>query len=334
MQLHVSAIALFVAGLPALAAPTCPAPQVVNGNNCTYTASLGWVVAGTGTASILTLYVPPNATGPIDFEVTDLHSTLGSSYSGYLGIKAGNLGGPKAPSVVTLSDIVAGGPASIGLLQPGELRQFVITQLCWDPTCTQPAPAGAAGAFSLQFSMSSPNPNDMSLTPAPRLTIQFLNGSEVTWQENETALRSNSPYNIIPGISLGTTEATRYVSNGSSGVTQPFDAFSISNLNNPKPLTGTVTLQDSQGKEVASTLIPPIQPDGAAGYLLIGRMPGDTIGLFPSSTVLPASSDGLFHGSLLVSLSGQSSTGQALVLVQEYNGNAMTNMPVYHSPVP
>ena len=333
MKVPLQFVLFLVSVLPVLAAPNCPAPQVVNGDNCTYSASLGWVAAGQGIVSILTIYVPPNASGPVDFEVTSLRPTLGNAYSGYFGIKVGDLGDPDHQIVVTAADVAPGAPASIGAVPPGSLQQVAITQVCWDPTCTSPAPTGAVpNAFTVQFSMSSPNPSDISLTPSPRLTIQFLNGTQVTWQENENALRSNSLYDIIPGISLGATEATRYVFNGSA-VTQPFDAISISNLNNPGPLGGTVILRDSKGQTVATTKLPQIPPGGAAGFLVIGRNPGDSAALFPSNTVLPASADGIFHGTLVVSTTGQTPSGQCIVLVQEYNGNAMTNMPVFHSPV-
>ena len=80
-------ITAFAAGLPALAAPNCNAPQVVQGNNCTLTASLGWVIAGLGTDSVYTEYVPPNASGPVTFQITGMNSSLGSTYTGYFGVK-------------------------------------------------------------------------------------------------------------------------------------------------------------------------------------------------------------------------------------------------------
>ena len=80
------AIIVLTAALPALAAPTCNAPQVVSGNNCTLSAALGWGVAGLGTASIITIYVPPNASGPVDIEVTGMSSNMGSTYAGYFGL--------------------------------------------------------------------------------------------------------------------------------------------------------------------------------------------------------------------------------------------------------
>jgi hypothetical protein len=125
----------------------------------------------------LTIYVPPNASGPIDFEVTALISSLGSAYTGYFGFK-GNQPGNPGSAILTLADIVAGGPNSIGLVDPGQETQFLITQVCWDPTCTSAAPAGAVpNMFSVQFSASSPISSDISLTPNPMLTVQFLNGS-------------------------------------------------------------------------------------------------------------------------------------------------------------
>jgi hypothetical protein len=71
--------------------------------------------------------------------------------------------------------------------------------------------------------------------------------------------------------------------------------------------------------------IPAIPVNGAAGYLVVGRTPGDPLGLFPSSTVLPSLNDGNFHGTMIVNMSGPNIT-----LAQEFNGNAMLNLLVVH----
>jgi hypothetical protein len=241
----------------------------------------------------------------------------------------------QAGHVVTLKDVQAGGPAAIGLIYPGQGGQFEIRQVCWDPSCSAPAPAGAVpNMVSIQFSLSSPNPTDLNITPGPMLTVKFLNASQqVTWEGIEPSTRSDSPYSIIPGINLGATPDGRYVFTGSA-VNQPFATISISNLDNPNAISGTATLQDFSGNAIAKANIPAIAPGGAAGYLLIGRSPGDTLGLFSSDTVLPASPDGLFHGMLLISMNGLTPAGQCIVLSQEYNGNSMVNLPVFHSPIP
>jgi hypothetical protein len=329
--LHV--IAVLAAALPALAAPACPAPQVVEGNNCTLTVALGWVAAGQGIDSIFTIYVPPGVSGPIDFEVTALSSSLGSAYSGYLGVVI-NTPGQTGGTPLTLADVVAGGPDSIGTVDPGLQVQFAATQVCWDPTCTATAPAGAVpNMFSMQMKIASPNPADIQMTPNPMLTIRFLSASGVTFEETESPVRSNSPFSIIPGVSLGATPAGRYVYTGTA-VNQPFDAISISNLNNPNPISGTLTVKDKNGNPVASAPIPLIPSGGALGRLVIGRFPGDTLGLLPSTTVLPAAADGIFRGTLEVATTGQVLGGMCIVLAQEYYGNTMLNMFVYHSAVP
>jgi hypothetical protein len=325
-------LTVFAAALPALAATSCPPPYGTAGSNCTFTAALGWLAAGQGTATIITIYVPPRASGPVDFEITGLSSSLGTSYTGYLGIMASGVGQPGG-KVVTLSDIVASGPNSIGPVHPGQLIQFQIAQVCWDPTCTQAAPANAVPImFGLQLVMSSPVSGDLDVTPAPRANIQFLSGSRVTFETQVAAQASNSLFSIIPGISIGATPAGRYVQTGSA-FNLPFDAVSISNVNNPNPITGTAILQDLNGNTVAKATIPAIPPGGAAGFLVIGRTPGDPIGLFPSSTVLPATPDGIFHGTLIVGMTGLSAAAFNIVAAQEYNGNAMLNLPVLHSPV-
>ena len=297
------AIPVLAAALPALAAPTCPMPQVVQGNNCTLLTTAGWVIAGQGTATVFNMYVPPNASGPVSFDFTTLNSSLGSSYKGYLGFRA-NVPGEADSIIVTLQDVVAGGPDSIGHVNPGEQELFTVTEVCWDPTCTSPAPPGAVpNMFSAQFLMSSPNPADIMLTPNPRLTLQFLNGNRVNWEGAENTQRANSPVSIVPNINLGATPETRYTYTGTA-VNLPFAVLSVTNLNSPGAITGTVSLQDLKHNTVAQAILPGIPSEGAAGFLLIGRTPGDPLGLFPSSTVLPAGNDGIFHGTLVIQMSG------------------------------
>jgi len=102
----------------------------------------------------------------------------------------------------------------------------------------------------------------------------ILERGHVTSQEQEPALHTNSPVSIIPGINLGATAATRYVLNGSAYV-YPFDVLSISNFSNPSSISGTATLVDGDGNTVARAPIPAIPPNGAAGFLVMGRFAGD-----------------------------------------------------------
>lgn len=332
MKRALLAVTVLAAALPALAATSCPAPQVLAGSNCTLTTALGWITAGQGTQSVFTIYVPPAASGPVEIEVTALSSSLGSTYTGYLGF-VGSQPGQPGSTQLTLTDLVKGGPNSIGFVNPGQGFQFLITQVCWDLTCTATAPAGAVpNMLSLQFLFSSPNPSDINPSNI-QMAVQFLNGSQVTFEEQETALHKNPPFSVIPNINLGATPATRYVYNGTA-VTLPFDVLSVSNLNNPNPITGTATIQDYNGNNVLSSAIPAIPPGGATGFLLIGIPGNGTPALFPSSTVLPAGSDGIFHGVLVVGLSGLTPAGMNIVLAQEFNGNTMLNLPVFGSLVP
>lgn len=116
-------------------------------------------------------------------------------------------------------------------------------------------------------------------------------------------------------------------------MTLPYDVLSISNFANPNSISGTAILLDVDGNTVATALVPSIPPNGAAGFLVIGRFAGDSLALFPSSLVLPAGSDGVFHGSLVVSMTGLTATGINIVLSQEFNGNSMLNLFVFHSPI-
>lgn len=324
-------LAIFAA-LPLLAATSCPPPQVLAGSNCTLLTGIGWGTAGLGADSVFTIYLPPAASGPVNFHITGLSSSLGSAYTGYFGIvvKAPNIPGGQVQ--VTLADILAGN--DIGNLVPGEEKRFSITQVCWDAACAAAPPTGAVpNMFSMQIVLSSPNSADINGNFV-QMAVRFLNGSQVTFEEQETAIPGNAPFSIIPGVNMGATPAGRYVQNGSAW-TQPFDVISVSNLNNPNPINGTLTIKDLGGTTLVTAPIPAIPSGGAAGYFVIAdpSLP-NTPALLPSSTVLPADSDGIFHGVLEVGILGLSPNGRAIVLAQEFNGNTMLNLPVFRSPVP
>jgi hypothetical protein len=314
------AITVFAAVLPALAAPNCGPNYVVVGPNCAFATNFAWAAAGLGADSILTFYVPPRASGPVTFLFTSLSSSQGSAYTGFLAVMAGEIG-KGCCQVFTLPN-----PNANPTVSPGQAKQILITQVCFDPACTAAAPAGAVGnMFSTQLLILSPNSSDLDVTPNPQLTIQFLNGNQVTFEETSNARGVpglNASY--IPGISLGATPAGRYVYNGTA-VTQPFDEFSVTNESTAGPITGSVTIQDNTGNPIATAPMPAISPGGAAGFLVIGRTPDDSLGLFPSSTVLPAGSDGIFHGILVVNMSGPN-----IVTAQELYGNAFLNLLVFH----
>jgi len=326
------AVTVLAAALPALAAPTCNAPQIVSGNNCVLSVALGWAIAGLGTDSIVTFYVPPSASGPVDIEVTGLSSNLGSTYTGYFGFMSNHLG-LSTSTISTLSGLTAGAPNAIGPVSPGQMVQLQITQVCWDPTCTAPAPASAVpNMFSLQLTLSSPSTADLNPSEV-QLVGRFLNGNQVTFEVQEPALHANSSFFIIPGIDLGAAPTGRYVYNGSA-VTLPYAALSVSNLNNPNTLYGTASLQDSRGNTVATAPIQGIPPGGAAGYLVMGRYSGDPLGLFPFDIAFSAGTDGIFHGTLVVSLNGVTPSGLTVVAAQDFNGDSVLNLFAFQSSVP
>ena len=313
------AISVFAAALTALAAPNCGPNYLVVGTNCGFATNVAWAAAGLGSDSILTYYVPPGASGPVTFQVTALNSSLGSVYAGYFGIVVSPPGQPDKFDVLTLSDAVG------VTVNPGQTFQVAITQVCFDLTCETAAPAGAVpNMFSVQLLMLSPNSSDLDVTPNPQLTIQFLNGSQVTFEETSNARPGGPPVSYLPGINLGATPAGRYVYDGAA-VTQPFDEFSVTNESTTGPITGSVTIQDNNGNPIVTAQIPSIPVAGAAGFLVIGRTPGDSLGLFPSSTVLPAGADGIFHGILVVTMNGPN-----IVTAQELYGNAFLNLLIFH----
>jgi hypothetical protein len=331
-EISLFALGVLAAALPAFAAPTCNAGQTVVGNNCVLTAALGWITAGNGTDAIFGIYVPPNVSGPVDIEITGLSSNLGDAYKGYFGF-VGTQVGDNQSQQYTLADLVAGTPASIGSVSGGSGFQFQIIKVCWDPTCTSPAPAGAVpNMMSMQLTLASPTTADLN-TNYIQLTVRFLNGTQVSFEEQEFGLHTNSQVDIVPGVSIGATPASRYVYNNGT-LTQPFEVLSVSNFANPNSLGATVTLKDYNGGVIISAPMPSVPPNGAAGFLVIGEAGNSTAALFPSSTVLPAGPDGNFHGVLEVQTTGQVLNGLVAVLAQEFNGNTMLNMPVFHSPIP
>jgi hypothetical protein len=99
-------ISVLAAALPALAAPNCGPNYVVVGSNCGFATNFAWAAAGLGADSIVTLYVPPRASGSVTFQVTAFNSSLGSAYTGFFGIMSGIPGQPGS-TLVTLSNVKA-----------------------------------------------------------------------------------------------------------------------------------------------------------------------------------------------------------------------------------
>src|SRR5207249_960539 len=110
-----------------------------------------------------------------------LASSLGSAYTGYLGVKVSTADGIPI-GTFSLADIIASG-ADVNV--PGRLRQVVITQVCWDPTCTSAPPAGAMpNMVSVQVQVSSPNTADVVLNDVTA-TVRFLSNGRVTFETPE-----------------------------------------------------------------------------------------------------------------------------------------------------
>jgi hypothetical protein len=183
--------------------------------------------------------------------------------------------------------------------------------------------------FSAQLQVLAASAADLNILVPSLLTVRFLNADgSVSFEEQEQAY----------GITAGVTEAVvdsvaeaampdnRYVYSGTA-VTLPFMVFSITNPSATVSLSGTAYLFDAGGGIAAQATIPAIPPGGAVGYLLIGRSPGDTLGLFPSSTVFPLSSTdstGTYHGAFAVELNNP-----GIFLAQQFNGFAMLNLVVF-----
>lgn len=309
-------VAAMAVALPAMAEPVCPAPQVPLDVNCTLTLTLGWGIAGLGTSTIITAYLPPSASAPVFLDFKALRSNLGNNYTGYIGVRAST---PGQPGVTVLTPENA--PHTV--LAPGKTFQMQITEVCWDPSCRATAPAGAVGNMvSIQEMISSTTPADINLASV-QLTVQFISGSQVTFQQVESAQLPGPNVSYIPGINIGSTPAGRYILNGTA-VTQPYVTLSVTNAGSA-PITGTVTLFDRNNAFVTTAAIPTIPVNGAAGYLVVGRSQDDPLALFPYSIVLPGGSDSIFRGTLVVNM-----TGPNITLAQEFNGSSMLNLLVVH----
>ncbi len=319
----------FAAG-PVFAAPSCGSYQVV-GSQCATTVLLAWGTAGgtmsngnvvNGTDSLITFFIPPTVSASVTYQLIQLNSSLGAEYGGFFGTFGSFLGG--TPKVQTASN----SPALTGA--PGNGAILHITNVCFDPTCTAAPPAGAVSdMFSAEFQVLAASGADLDILVPPLLTVRFLTNGVVVDEEQETASApSTRTQFVVDSLAEGATAANRYVyTNASAGsvVTAPFVAFSVTNPSPSQTVTGTLTLYGTDGTTISTVQLPSIPPLGAIGYLLVGRFPGDTLGLFPSSTVLPdPTNSGTYHGALFVQFSGP-----AVFLAQEYNGNAMLNLVVF-----
>jgi len=311
-------VAAFAAMTPAAAA-NCE-NYAVSGSNCVRTVFLGWGTAGGGTQSVITLLSGLSASAPVTYAITKLSSSKGTSYSGYFGINAGLNGA--APSPVTASSF-----ASVSVA-PGSGAQVAVSQTCFDATCTVAPPAAFTGPylsnmFSIMLTITASSGADLDVTPLPLLTIQFLNASGlVNFQEQEQAVDVTAVKTASTAIAdEGATPASRYVYNSAGAVSQPFTVFSVTNPSTTATVTASISVYGENNNIVATVALPTLAPLGAAGFLLVGRSPGDTLGLLPSSTILPAGPDGIFHGTINVA----NASGPIVFLSQEFFGDSMLN---------
>ena len=310
------AVICAISALPAFGA-SCENYTPV-GNNCVRTVALGWGVGGGGAQSVITLLSSTSASAPVTFAISKLNSSRGATYSGYFGITAGVNGAE--PNTVTASSFT---PVSVA---PGLGAQVVVAQTCFDATCTVAIPAAFTGPFlsnmfSVLMTMTAASGADLDATPLPLLTVQFLNTGSVTFQEQEQAVDAASVRTTSAAtLDEGATPAARYVYTGAA-VNLPYTAFSVSNPSATAAVTASIAVYDANGNLTAAVTLPAIPPLGALGYLLVGRTPGDTLGLLPSSTTFAAGSDGIFHGTYGVI----ASSGPVIFLSQEFYGSSMLN---------
>lgn len=312
-----SLLLLAAAGTHAYAANCGSYTAVAAG--CARTVFLGWGASGLGAQSVITLLSSPSASAPVSYAVAKLSSSKGTSYSGYFGIAASANGA--APNIVTAATFPA---LSV---PPGAGGQITVLQTCFDATCIAGPPAAFAGPylpnmFSVLMTVTGASGGDLDLTPLPLLTIQFLDATgSVTFQEQEQAVDVTA-IKTTSGATLdeGATPAGRYLYTGAA-VDLPFTSFSVTNPSTTASVTASIAISDASGNLIKTVALPSLPPLGAAGYLLIGRTASDALGLLPSSTVLPAGSDGIFHGTYSV----VNSSGPVIFLSQQFYGDSMLN---------
>jgi hypothetical protein len=309
---------LSLATVPGLAL-SCGSYQVV-GSQCARTVYLGWGIGGLGGNSTIVLYVPGTVSAPVTFQLNQLNSSLGTSYSGTFGVMAA-LGVNGTPALLTLANQT---PYS---LNPGRGTALTISQVCFDALCVTSPPANAVGnMFSMQFLILSSNPADLAQVPLPFLNVRFVSGGIVNYEEQEVAVENVSLLSAyaVDQMDEGAAPAGRYVYTGTA-VNLPFVAVSITNPSATQTLTGTVNILNYDGAVLETAAVPPIPPLGAGGFLLIANPASSTTALFPASTVLTPLEAGStsLHGALQATFSGT-----AIFLAQEFEGQAMLNLVV------
>jgi hypothetical protein len=322
MRTAFASLLLFLAPacFPALA-QSCGSYKVV-GTQCARTVYFGWGTAGLGTNSSVVLYVPGTVSAPVTFQLTQLNSSLGTSYSGFFGVMS-------APNQAAPPALLTAANATPNSLNAGQGAALVITQVCFNAACTAAAPTGAvANMFSMQFQMLSSNAADLAKIPLPFLNVRFLDATSgvVNYEEQEVAVEDVSLLSAyaVDQMDEASMPGSRYTYTGTA-VNLPFVAVSITNPSATQTLTGTLNVLNYANTVVATAPIAAIPPLGAAGYLLIGRTPSDALGLLSSSTVLPTllSGSNVLHGAMSVTFNSS-----AIFLAQEFDGNAMLNLVV------
>ena len=288
------------------------------GTQCSRTVIFGWGAAGLGTQSVIALVSRPAASGPVQFQIAQINSSLGTGYAGFFGISLSANGAP--------ASTYTSGTVPAVTLQPGTESLFVVSQTCFNAGCTASAPAGAvSNMFSMQVTITANTGADLDVTPPPLLTVQFITSGQVTVQEQEQALDVTAiPSSGRTSLNEGAADEDRYVSVGGA-YTTPYTAFSVTNPSSTATLTSEIVLSDFSGNQLASIPLPPLAPQAAVAYLLVGRNAGDSLGLLPYSTLLPAGADGIFHG-----VYGVRASGPVIFLSQEFYGNSMLNAYIVH----
>jgi hypothetical protein len=313
-----SALILAGASVPALA--VVPPPSCENyttaGSQCTRTVMLGWATAGLGTQAAITLFNPAENAAAVTYQFTSLNTSIGAAYSGPLGFMVSR---DQLPfSIVSLVDQ---GPI---VLQPGQGTRFLVTQICFDLiNCTTAPPAGLVpNMFSAKLSLTAGAGVTLDKAGVPLMVVQFLNGSTVTFQTQETSYDVALIHSAKRAeLNEGATPAGRYISNGTGGVTLPYTAFTITNPSPTVTAQVSISVNDFGGSQRALANLPPIPPLSALGYLLVGRFNGDSLGLLPfDSTVFPSGADGVFHGVYSIV-----SDNPVIFLSEEFWGNSMLN---------
>jgi len=279
---------------------------------CYFDAYYPWFAAGGGWQSLLSFANPPTTGGLVSYQLMQFNPYNGTA-GGPLWVKASVLGNP--PIILQSVSVTAGA---------GQGFDVLLLDTCYSVlTCEDDQQVGQprnpqSGAVSVRVRASSVPALDAQLVGqltylySPAGAVPTWQTSIPLWRDSELSAEWFTTFTASP------TQETR------SAPGAVFNAFAIFNASD-QAQTISVTISDQSGNQIGTATTPIMPARGTAGFLLIGRVPGDALGLWPATLSLPSNSDGLFHGFL--DFKGAAG-GNIVAMVNRYIGNSLSNMIV------